>query len=66
MKIREHLDKENFHHAYLIEGSKDEVVLEVSNFIESLGIKVSGNPDFCHISTDIFKIDDYFKALLGV
>ena len=27
-------------------------------FLESLGIKTSGNPDFCHMSFDSFKIDD--------
>ncbi len=54
----EHLDKDNLHHAYLIEGAHEEIVPEILKFLESLGIKTSGNPDFCHMSFDSFKIDD--------
>lgn len=53
-----HFNKEKLHHAYLIEGRKEEILPLVLNFIESLGISTLGNPDFYHISIDSFKIDD--------
>lgn len=58
--ISKHLDKNNLHHAYLIEGVRDEIVPEILAFCADLGIKTSGNPDFCHISIDNFKIDEAF------
>lgn len=58
MHILENLDKNNLHHAYLIEGAQEEIVPEVFKFIKSLGIKTSGNPDFFHMSFDSFKIED--------
>jgi len=60
MKLIDHLDKDNLHHAYLIEGARDEIVPELFEFFDSLNIKISGNPDFCHIATDSFKIDEAF------
>src|SRR3989344_440238 len=59
--IQKHLDKNNPHHAYLIEGARDEIVPEIFTFCESLGVKTSGNPDFCQISIDNFKIDNAFE-----
>jgi hypothetical protein len=58
--IQQHLDKDNLHHAYLIEGVRDEIILEITKFIKSLDIKTVGNPDFCHITIDNFKIDEAF------
>src|SRR3989344_368475 len=58
--IKKHLDKNNLHHAYLIEGAREEIVPEIFSFCESLNIKTSGNPDFCHITIDNFKIDEAF------
>ena len=58
--ISRHLDKNNLHHAYLIEGARDEIVPEILAFCENLNIKTSGNPDFCHIIIDNFKIDEAF------
>jgi hypothetical protein len=46
------------HHAYLFEGERDDVLREVLAGLNQSGIKTLGNPDFCHISVDIFKIDD--------
>lgn len=60
MSILKHLDKDNLHHAYLIEGTCDEIVSEIIRFCESINIKTSGNPDFVHISIDNFKIDEAF------
>ena len=56
--ILKHFDKDNLHHAYLIEGDREEIVPEILAFCESLKIKTSGNPDFCHITIDNFKIDE--------
>lgn len=58
MKISEHFDKNNLHHAYLIEGIKEEIIPDVFNFVENLKIKTIGNPDFYHTSIDNFKIQD--------
>lgn len=58
--ISKHLDKNNLHHAYLIEGARDEIVPEILKFCENINIKTSGNPDFCHITIDNFKIDEAF------
>jgi DNA polymerase III delta prime subunit len=58
MDILENLDKNNLHHAYLLEGAEEEITPEILKFIKSLGIKTLGNPDFCHMSFDSFKIED--------
>lgn len=59
--ILEHLDENNLHHAYLIEGARDEIVPEIIKFLKSLGVKTASNPDFCHITIDNFKIDEAFE-----
>jgi len=56
--ILKHFDKNNLHHAYLIEGAREEIVPEITKFLESLGIKTVGNSDFIHINLDSFKIED--------
>ncbi len=61
MEILSNLDKNNLHHAYLIEGTQEEVVPEILKFVEGIGIKTSNNPDFYHLSFDSFKIDDARK-----
>ena len=60
MNLIGHLNKNNLHHAYLIEGDREEIVPGIFSFCESLNIKISGNPDFCHITIDNFKIDEAF------
>ncbi|OGI65259.1 hypothetical protein A3A95_03575 [Candidatus Nomurabacteria bacterium RIFCSPLOWO2_01_FULL_39_18] len=56
--ILKYLDKNNLHHAYLIEGSGLEIVPEILKFIRSLGIETIGNADVSHIMLDSFKIED--------
>ena len=58
MKIIDHLDKNKLHHAYLIESTEEEATEEVLKFVESLGVSTIGNPDFCHIAVDSFKVED--------
>jgi len=58
MFTREHLDKNNLHHAYLIEGVEEEILPEIFEFLKDLDVKTSANPDFYHIKTDSFKIED--------
>jgi DNA polymerase III delta prime subunit len=53
--ITQHFDKNNLHHAYLIEGIKEEILPELLNYIEELDIKTNSNPDFCHLTIDNFK-----------
>ena len=56
--IRDHLDKNNLHHAYLLEGVREEIIPEIMAFMEELGIATSNNPDFCEIHIDNFKMDE--------
>ena len=56
--LSKYLDKNNLHHAYLIEGARDVIVPEITEFLKSIGIKTTGNSDFIHISLDSFKIED--------
>lgn len=56
--IKDHLSKDNLHHAYLIEGEKEEILAELFDFMAKIGIKTSGNPDFCVITLDSFRIED--------
>ena len=66
MNISDYLDKENLHHAYLIEGEAEDTTPAIFKFIESLGIKTIGNPDFCNMALDSLKIDDARKLKLMV
>jgi DNA polymerase III delta prime subunit len=59
--IKKHLDKNNLHHAYLIEGMREKISLEIIEFLKSLNINTVGNPDFVNISIDNFKIDEAFS-----
>ena len=56
--INKHLNKNNLHHAYLIEGDRKTIEMEIVQFIKELGINTSGNADFSHIIVDSFKIED--------
>jgi DNA polymerase-3 subunit delta' len=56
--INKHFDKNNLHHAYLIEGRHEEIIPEILEFMKSLGIETVQSPDFCRISVDSFKIED--------
>ncbi len=58
MKLIEHIDKNNLHHAYLIEGDREEVLAEIISIMEDAGVEVSGNSDFVKISADSFKVED--------
>ncbi len=58
MSILKHLDKNNLHHAYLIEGVREDILPEIVSFLEEIGVKTIGNSDFVHIHIDSFKIDD--------
>jgi DNA polymerase III delta prime subunit len=57
--LKEHFDKENPHHAYLIEGNREDILPQVLEFAEILGLQ-KNSPDLCHILMDNFKIDDAF------
>jgi len=61
MEILTHLDKNNLHHAYLIEGKYEEIVPKIINFLKNLGIETYNNPDFYYISIDSFKVEDAFN-----
>lgn len=56
--FKEHLDKNNLHHAYLIEGSREIILPEVLNFLEDIDFKISSNPDFYNVFIDTFKVKD--------
>lgn len=47
------------HHAYLIEGDRTKVLLELFEFFEAeLSVTVKGNPDILHLTFDSFGIDE--------
>ncbi|MBI2627783.1 hypothetical protein HYW72_02530 [Candidatus Nomurabacteria bacterium] len=56
--ISKYFDKDNLHHAYLIQGDKEKILPEILKFVGSLKIKIVGNADVSHISLDSFKIED--------
>jgi DNA polymerase III delta prime subunit len=56
--IKEHLDKNNLHHAYLIEGMHEEIVPTIFEFLKEINISTVGNPDFSYIIYDSLKIED--------
>jgi len=58
MTLSKNLRKDNLHHAYLLEGARDALVPELLIFIESLGVKTVGNPDFSYQSFDSIKVED--------
>ncbi len=56
--IKNHINKNNLHHAYLIQGDK-ETISEISNFLkEDFDFNISNNPDFYLEIFDTFKIED--------
>jgi DNA polymerase III delta prime subunit len=61
MNLIQNLDKNNLHHAYLIEGVREEITPEIFKFLEDTGVKTVGNPDFISIIIDNFKIDEAFS-----
>ena len=50
MSIKGHFDKNNLHHAYLIEGTDEESLPEITELV--------GGGELIHIKLDSFKIDD--------
>ncbi len=52
-----YIDKENLHHAYLIEGNRE----KEKEIVDSLGLETKNNPDFIELSMDSFKIEDAFN-----
>lgn len=58
MSLFSGISKTNLHHAYLVEGEVSNSLPIVLDFITSLGVVTSGNPDFIHIALDTVKIED--------
>ena len=56
--ISKHINKDNLHHAYLLEGDRNQILSELLLLLEKIGIKTSANPDFYNIEIDTFKIED--------
>jgi hypothetical protein len=53
------LQKDNLHHAYILEGDKVTLLAELHTFVEQgLGMALRGNPDFYERETDTFGIDE--------
>jgi hypothetical protein len=48
---------DNLHHAYLLVGSKDEGERYFESFLNSLGLKEAGNPDFHGYRVESFDIE---------
>ena len=58
MNIKDFLNKEKLHHAYLIEGDRASIHAQIFYFLEELKVDTIANPDFYNLSLDSFKIDD--------
>lgn len=58
--LKKHLNKNNLHHAYLIEGDRENILAELFVFLKDIGINTIGNPDFSYINIDNFKINQAF------
>ena len=57
--LKNQLNKDELHHAYLIEGAGVEILNELYNFLESeVGFSTRGNPDFWYGEFDTFGIDN--------
>lgn len=56
--LKEYFDKNNLHHAYLIEGSQKEVLEDIILFLKEINVSTHANPDLIQINVDSFKIDD--------
>ncbi len=65
MGIKNHLNIQNLHHAYLIEGNREVVSAELLGFLAESYFKTVANPDFYQIATDSFKMEDarHLKSL---
>jgi len=63
--INKHFNKNNLHHAYLIEGKKEINLPLVLELLNELKINISNNPDFYHLELDSFKMKDgeFLKSL---
>ena len=58
-KLKDELNKENLHHAYLLDGVFADVLAELKEFLEGeLSFKVKANPDFWLGEFNTFGIDD--------
>ena len=53
MILDKYLDKNNFHHAYLLEGEREQLLAEVFKFLNAFK-----NYETIEIKTDTFKIED--------
>ena len=58
LEISKHLVKGNLHHAYLIEGSNNDLLPKILNSLKDIGVETKANPDIYQISLDVFKIND--------
>jgi DNA polymerase III delta prime subunit len=58
MALKQHLNQNNLHHAYLIEGKKEVNLPLVLEILSELKINISNNPDFYQLEIDSFKIKD--------
>ncbi len=62
MSLSVYINKEHLHHAYCIEGDREQVQSSLLNFLEQdLGFKTKANPDFLHSSYETFSIEDSRK-----
>lgn len=64
MVIKTHIEQGTLHHAYCIEGNKDDVLLGLESFLNGDGFKTVGNPDFSDLAFATFGIDES-RALIA-
>lgn len=58
MDLKKHIDLDNPHHAYLIEGDRADAFAALDAVLMAHGIVVAGNPDVTKEVYELFTIDD--------
>lgn len=57
MKLSEHMGKDTLHHAYFIEGERDEALFALRELLRGWGVELSGNPDYHEYLHDALLVD---------
>ena len=66
ISLSKYLDRKNLHHAYLIEGRREDIVPQLIDFLQEIEVNTTSS-DFVRIETDSFKMEDAknLKSLAG-
>lgn len=57
MDLLEHIKQDSLHHAYLIEGNREEALPALRDLLSGFGVSLSGNPDYREYHHDAFLVE---------